>query len=91
LLDIEGVWALDPIDGTKGFLRGGQYAVCLALIQDGEVVLGVMGTPNLPVDYNKPDGEKGVVFVGTKGEGSFQVCLPVFLLHCSLFHRCPAN
>ena len=26
------IWALDPIDGTKGFLRGGQYAVCLALI-----------------------------------------------------------
>lgn len=24
-------WALDPIDGTKGFLRGGQYAVALAV------------------------------------------------------------
>jgi 3'(2'), 5'-bisphosphate nucleotidase len=29
------LWALDPIDGTKGFLRGGQYAVCLGLIIDG--------------------------------------------------------
>jgi 3'(2'), 5'-bisphosphate nucleotidase len=30
-------WTLDPVDGTKGFLRGGQYAICLALIEDGIV------------------------------------------------------
>ncbi|KAJ2959660.1 hypothetical protein NQZ79_g4906 [Umbelopsis isabellina] len=52
-------WALDPIDGTKGFLRGGQYAVCLALIVNGEVQLGVMGCPNLPVDAKQPDGPRG--------------------------------
>ena len=40
-------WALDPIDGTKGFLRGDQYAIALALIDDGDVVLGVLGCPNL--------------------------------------------
>lgn len=40
-------WTLDPIDGTKGFLRGGQYAVALALIEDGEVQIGVLGCPNL--------------------------------------------
>jgi 3'(2'), 5'-bisphosphate nucleotidase len=40
-------WTLDPIDGTKGFLRGEQYAVALALIEDGRVVLGVLGCPNL--------------------------------------------
>ncbi|KAM0756610.1 3(2),5-bisphosphate nucleotidase HAL2 [Meredithblackwellia eburnea MCA 4105] len=65
-------WALDPIDGTKGFLRGGQYAVCLGLLEAGEVVVGVMGCPNLPVDYAKPDGEKGVIFVAVKGHGAFQ-------------------
>ncbi|KAG2218951.1 hypothetical protein INT45_004643 [Circinella minor] len=65
-------WALDPIDGTKGFLRGGQYAVCLALIIDGQVQLGVMGTPNLPVDPTKPDGEKGTLFITVRGEGAFQ-------------------
>lgn len=41
-------WTLDPIDGTKGFIRGEQYAVALALIVDGEVVLGALGCPNLP-------------------------------------------
>lgn len=71
----KGHWALDPIDGTKGFLRGGQYAVCLALIVDGVVQLGVMGTPNLPVDPAKPDGEKGTLFVTVRGEGAFQVFL----------------
>ncbi|ATY67032.1 3 (2),5 -bisphosphate nucleotidase [Cordyceps militaris] len=44
------IWTIDPIDGTKGFLRGGQYAVCLGLMVDGEVQVGVLGCPNLPVD-----------------------------------------
>lgn len=43
------MWTLDPIDGTKGFLRGGQYAVCLALLIDARVELGVIGCPNLPL------------------------------------------
>ncbi|XP_022715958.1 PAP-specific phosphatase HAL2-like [Durio zibethinus] len=42
-------WALDPVDGTLGFVRGDQYAVALALIEDGEVVLGVLGCPNYPM------------------------------------------
>lgn len=54
-------------------MRGGQYAVCLALIVDGVVQLGVMGTPNLPVDPAKPDGERGTLFVAVRGEGAFQV------------------
>ncbi|KAL7536784.1 hypothetical protein ACHAXR_007391 [Thalassiosira sp. AJA248-18] len=47
------VWCLDPIDGTKGFLRGrvegGQFCIALALIEDGEPVLSVLGCPNLPL------------------------------------------
>jgi HAL2 family 3'(2'),5'-bisphosphate nucleotidase len=52
-------WTLDPIDGTKGFLRGDQYAIALALIEDGEVVLGALGCPNLP----GADGSTGAVFL----------------------------
>lgn len=52
-------WTLDPIDGTKGFLRGDQYAIALALIDDGEVVLGVLGCPNLP----NADGSRGAIFL----------------------------
>jgi 3'(2'), 5'-bisphosphate nucleotidase len=41
-------WVLDPIDGTKGFLRSDQYAVALALIEDGQPRLGILGCPLLP-------------------------------------------
>ncbi|MEC7948113.1 MAG: 3'(2'),5'-bisphosphate nucleotidase [Myxococcota bacterium] len=63
-------WTLDPIDGTKGFLRLDQYAVSLALIDRGEVVLGVLGCPNLPTGDDAAD--VGCVFIGVKGEGAFQ-------------------
>lgn len=63
-------WTLDPIDGTKGFLRGDQYAVALALIEDGEVVLGVLGCPNLPVDAADEDGARGCLFIAEKGAGA---------------------
>ncbi len=43
-------WTIDPIDGTKGFLRKEQYAVALALIDRGQVVLGVLGCPNYAFD-----------------------------------------
>lgn len=58
-------WTLDPIDGTKGFLRGEQYAVALGLIEDGEVVLGVLGCPNLP-----SGGGTGALFAAVKGQGA---------------------
>lgn len=57
-------WTLDPIDGTKGFLRGDQYAIALALIEHGEVVLGVLGCPNYPL----ADGTRGATFVAAHGE-----------------------
>ena len=63
-------WTLDPIDGTKGFLRLDQYAVALARVEDGEVILGVMGCPNLSVADGAAD--KGCVFAAVKGQGAFQ-------------------
>lgn len=42
-------WALDPVDGTLGFVRGDQYAIALALIEDGVPVMGVLGCPNYPL------------------------------------------
>ncbi|KAK6503079.1 hypothetical protein TWF481_008115 [Arthrobotrys musiformis] len=57
------VWALDPIDGTKGFLRGGQYAIALGLLVDGVVQVGVLGCPNL-------GGEGGVLLSAVRGQGS---------------------
>lgn len=56
-------WTLDPIDGTKGFLRGGQYAVALALVDQGAPLLGVLGCPR----YEFEPGQRGVVFSGGVG------------------------
>ncbi|KAH6843140.1 hypothetical protein B0I37DRAFT_393456 [Chaetomium sp. MPI-CAGE-AT-0009] len=75
------VWTLDPIDGTKGFLRGGQYALALALLEDGDVKVGVLGCPNLPVDDEAPlaadiganqtdDEGRGVIFSAVIGQGA---------------------
>ncbi|MEQ8231754.1 MAG: 3'(2'),5'-bisphosphate nucleotidase [Gammaproteobacteria bacterium] len=72
----EGYWTLDPIDGTKGFLRGGQYAVSLAYIARGEVVFGVLGCPNLSADLERPfdDGDPhGTLYYALRGQGSFVV------------------
>jgi 3'(2'), 5'-bisphosphate nucleotidase len=63
-------WTLDPLDGTKGFLRGDQYAVALALLEEGEVRLGVLGCPNLPFRIKDPEGPRGCVFLAVKGEGA---------------------
>lgn len=64
-------WTLDPIDGTKGFLRQDQYAIALALIEDGEVKLGIMGCPALTLR----DGDTGLLFVAVRGEGGYQIPL----------------
>lgn len=80
------IWTLDPIDGTLGFLRGGQYAVCLALIQDGDVKVGVLACPNLPVDNSAPlsadvgaqgsdSDARGVLFSAVTGSGATSIPL----------------
>ena len=47
-------WLVDPLDGTKEFVsRNGEFTVNIALIEDGEPVLGVVGVP-----------VKGHVYVG---------------------------
>lgn len=63
-------WAIDPIDGTKGFLRGDQYAVAVALIEEGEVKLGILACPALFVGPGEANGEKGVLFVGALDQGA---------------------
>ncbi|MGB3237244.1 MAG: 3'(2'),5'-bisphosphate nucleotidase [Geitlerinemataceae cyanobacterium] len=64
-------WTLDPIDGTKGFLRQDQYAVALALIEGGDIKVGVLACPALPM----ANGEMGTLFVAVRGEGAYQAPL----------------
>jgi 3'(2'), 5'-bisphosphate nucleotidase len=58
-------WVLDPIDGTAGFLRNDQYAIALALIEDGVVQWGFLSCPALA-----SDGRRGTVLVAERGGGT---------------------
>ncbi|MFK5955298.1 MAG: inositol monophosphatase family protein [Planctomycetota bacterium] len=71
----EYTWAIDPIDGTKGFLRRQQYAVAIGLMKNGVPFAGVLVCPNLPIDLDQADGQKGVMFVAAKGRGAFSVAI----------------
>jgi 3'(2'), 5'-bisphosphate nucleotidase len=71
-----GFWTLDPIDGTKGFLRGQQYAIALAYIEAGSPVVGVMGCPNLPRDFAAPldrADPHGSLYCTIRGDGVFEL------------------
>ncbi len=63
-------WTLDPIDGTKGFLRKEQYAVSLALIVDGEIQVAALACPNLPC-ADPWDRERGLIMSAVRGQGAW--------------------
>ncbi len=63
-------WVLDPVDGTKGFLRGQQYAIALALVDCGNVVVGALGCPNLPAPGERGNGD-GWIFHATHSAGAW--------------------
>jgi len=72
----ESFWTLDPIDGTKGFLRGEQYAVSLAYIDGNVPTLGVLGCPNLPMDFSQPfdhPDAHGAIYVASRNYGLYEV------------------
>lgn len=55
-------WIVDPIDGTRGFTRGGKFWGSLVAFElDGEVVAGAMGLPAL-----------GDVYWAARGQGCFR-------------------
>jgi 3'(2'), 5'-bisphosphate nucleotidase len=67
----ESFWTLDPIDGTKGFLRREQYTVALGLIENCQVQLGVLGCPEL-ADSRRPDTNgSGSLVAAVRGEGTW--------------------
>ncbi len=72
---VKRFWVIDPIDGTKGFIRGEQYAIAMALVQKGEVVMGVMACPNFSFGAKCPDHGTGCIFHATKGKGAYMQSL----------------
>jgi 3'(2'), 5'-bisphosphate nucleotidase len=66
----ETFWTLDPIDGTKGFLRREQYAVALAWVKNGHVELGVLGCPELSASFESGTNG-GVLVAAARGRGTW--------------------
>ncbi len=57
-------WLVDPLDGTREFLRrNGEFSVNIALVEDGEPVIGVIVAPVLDVAY-----------YATRGQGAWKQC-----------------
>jgi 3'(2'), 5'-bisphosphate nucleotidase len=57
------VWMIDPLDGTKGFVqKNGDFAVQIGLIENREVVLGVVLLPF-----------RRTLYYASKGKGAFVV------------------
>lgn len=63
-------WTVDPIDGTKGFLRNGQYAICASLVKDCNVSAAFIACPNLP-SHNST----GAFFIALKNLGAHEFSL----------------
>lgn len=63
--DNEHLWLIDPIDGTKSFVRGyPMFSTQIALMKRGELVLGVSSAPCW-------DGALGEVIFAEKGRGAW--------------------
>ena len=57
-------WVIDPIDGTKNFVRGVPvWATLIALLRDGVPVVGVVSAPALQRRWWAGDGEGAFVSV----------------------------
>lgn len=66
LEDADRVWVVDPIDGTKNFAAGIQvWGTLIALFEEGEPILGVVGAPALNERYEAVRGQ------GATRNGSF--------------------
>lgn len=56
------LWVVDPLDGTREFVkRNGEFTVNIALVEDGEVVFGVIQAP-----------VTGALWHGARGQGAFR-------------------
>lgn len=54
----ERYWLVDPLDGTKEFLkRNGEFTVNIALIDKGKAVMGVVYAPVLNIMYSAVEGK----------------------------------
>lgn len=78
LMGTSRFWVLDPIDGTKGYLRKEQYAIALGLVEKGVVTAGFLGLPRLTwlkgrftTAPQASDAPRGSVLYARRGKGAW--------------------
>ncbi len=60
---LKSLWLVDPLDGTKEFIsKRGEFTINIALIEEGEPVLGVVYAP-----------ARGVLYFSQKGMGAYKL------------------
>lgn len=65
-------WVLDPVDGTAGFLRGQNWVVALALVENGRLQVGALACPHLTLaDQPQGDPALGQVLIAVRGGGAW--------------------
>lgn len=64
----ERFWALDPIDGTAGFVKNTHYAIALALIENGSVCTAALCCPNLEKDFPL---NQNPLYAAVRGQGTY--------------------
>jgi 3'(2'), 5'-bisphosphate nucleotidase len=67
-------WTLDPVDGTRGFVRGDQYVVALSLIVAGHVEVAAIGCPAMP-PVDPPGSQPGWIACAVRGCGAYAASL----------------
>ena len=61
-LEADRIWVVEPIDGTRDYLRARPgWAVSVALVENGQPVIGVLDAP-----------ARGEVWIAEKGEGAWR-------------------
>ena len=88
------VWTIDPLDGTNGFIDGnGDFAVQIGLVEDNEVVVGVVYQPLPGVLYRAVRGEGTWIerpqMMPERARTSDETDLPNMRLAASRSHRSP--
>ncbi len=69
-LNTQRIWVVDPIDGTKGFLRGDQFAIAIGLLIDGEPVVGALACPLMAADPANSSDRPGAIATAVAGQGA---------------------
>lgn len=67
------LWAIDPIDGTYGFVQQGNYAIAMALLVDKETKVSAVGWPHHKPEFTGIDVDGPMIFVAALGHGAYAV------------------